>query len=122
MANILSDLLRQVAIYWPVGGLTESGRRDYSSVTAVEVPCYWSNEVASFTDVIGRRLDYNCKIITSYEIQQEGVLWLTTAKVTDPAGTGLAQIPSSIPMHQKVRYVERYFSLDANEVMFKGYM
>ncbi len=122
MANILSDLLNQIAIYWPVGALTESGRRDYSAVTAVEIPCYWANEVASFTDVVGRRLDYNCRIITSYEIQQEGVLWLSTAKPSDPAGTALSQIPSSIPMHQKIRYVERYFSLDADETMFKGYM
>jgi len=122
MGNILSDLLYQVAVYWPVGGLTESGRRDYSSVTAVEIPCHWANEVAMFKDVIGKSLNYNCRVITSYDIQQDGVLWLSTAKITDPVGTALASAPASLPMHQKIRYVERYFSLDATEAMYKGYM
>lgn len=119
---ILKHLLHQVALYWDVGELTESGRRDYSAITPIEIPVHWTNEVTYETTVTGQVIKATSKVLTSYEVKQHGVLWLSTATSRSSAGTALLQVPANVPTNQTIEYVERHYSISVDETLYKAYI
>lgn len=122
MPQILPKLLYQVAIYWDIGILTETGRRDYASVVPIEVACHWTNELNFTPSNDGRTPKSTARVLTLVEVVEGGVLWLTSATTNDPAGTGLAQIPSAIPYHNKIEHIERHYSISADEILYKAFI
>lgn len=117
--NILPELLYQVAVYWPIGELTQTGRRDYSSVTPVEIYCHWKNGTHGVTRTDGTSITATAKVYTNYKVVQGGVLWLSDYTKADNAGLALASKPSSVPTHQKIEQVERVFSVSGDEVLYE---
>lgn len=120
MTLILSELLNQVAVYWPIGELTQKGRRDYSSVTPIEIYCHWLNDTGGVTRTDGKSLLSTAKVMTNYAITEGGVLWLSSYTRNDPAGLALASKPSSVPTHQTVEQVQRIYSVSADEVLYEA--
>ena len=122
MVLILPDLLNQVAIYWAPGLVTQSGRRDYSAITPIEVACHWRYETLKEYTVANKRLLVTAMVLTMVEVEEGGVLWLTSATYEDAAGTGLAEIPSSIPYNQEIEHVEHHYSIHADEKLYKSFL
>jgi len=122
MVDILPGLLNQVAIYWPIGALTQSGRRDYASVTPVEVACHWTYEVTYKTTPAGQLPKSSARVLTLVEVVEGGLLWLSTATINDEPGTALAQIPVTVPTNNTIEVVERHYSISADEILYKAYV
>jgi len=116
---ILPELLYQVAVYWPIGAITQTGRRDYTAVTPVEIFCYWNNGTHGVTKTDGKGITAVAKVITNYQVVQGGVLWLSNYTKADPAGLALASKPSTVPTHQMIEQVERVFSVSGDEILYE---
>ena len=120
MSKMLPELLKQVALYWEQGEVTATGRRDYSGVTPIEIPCHWKNEIVRFNTNDGTVMKTHAFVWTSYEVKQGGVLWLSSALTSAPAGTALAETPSAIPTNQLIEDVERHWSVEGDEVLYQA--
>jgi len=117
---ILPDLLYQVALYWSPGDLQEDGERDYDSVTPIEIPCHWSHTHSETVDLQGEVYLSSATVQTSTPILRRGVLWLSTAKVSDVAGTALSQVPATIPMNQIIQNVKVIPDVQGEEILYEA--
>lgn len=84
--------LKQVAVYWPPNPADSEGRITYQD--PVEIPCRWTDTQEEFIDMEGNRKISRSKVLANTDMAPQGVLWLSTAKVSDPAGTAIAQLTS----------------------------
>lgn len=119
MTNILGCLLQKIAIYWPKGPVGTSGLRDYSLVTPIEVPVHWVDRAIESIDIDGEMFITASVINTSTRLEIRGVLFLTTATINDPVGTGLLTIPSKVPLKNIIQRVETHPDIEASETLYK---
>lgn len=94
MPSIIKKMLKQVLIYWPPTAAGADGRPAYTS--PVEVRCRWEDTQEEYRNASGATVLSKCVVYTGVDVAVNGLLWLTTAKPKDPAGTALAQLPEGL--------------------------
>lgn len=114
--NILNDcLLTKIAIYYPPGEVNEDGER--AQGTPVERKCHWEQTNDESIDVNGKTFMSEATIYMKDLVKVSGWLWLSSATVKDPPGTGLSQAPASAPNNQIIKNVEIIRDIDNTESM-----
>jgi len=88
--GLLKKVRKQVAVYWEPGHPDESGQEGFGN--PIEIKCRWTDITAMEVKDNGDQFMSRAIVIVDRQLRLDGVLWLSTAKVTDPAGTALGQL------------------------------
>jgi hypothetical protein len=93
--TLIQRMLEQVAVYWAPAGKTDQGRQNFAP--PVEVACRWDEVTVEFLDPKTNTMTLSkAKVYVGSAVKMVGVLWLSTARKNDGAGTALAQLISDI--------------------------
>jgi len=89
--RLIQRMLGQVAVYWvPTGKKDDHGRPLWSD--PIEIFCRWDNVTEQFMDKNGDLAVSNAKVYVDREVDNDGVLWLSSATRKDPPGTALGEL------------------------------
>lgn len=83
-------MLTDLAVYWAPTGTDDTGRKTYAS--PVEVACRWEEAGQEFMDPAGNRRVSTAVVYTNQDTEPLGVLWHSTKKVTDTAGSAIDEL------------------------------
>lgn len=119
----MSDIVKmcvQRAVYWPPTSADGYGRPGYG--TAVELLVRWQDEQKEFLDDKSNRNVSNAVVYVLADLAIGGVLWLSTKRKKDAAGTGLAECvypdaPLSNAGAYKIRQVAKFPDERAKEYL-----
>jgi hypothetical protein len=88
--DILEDMLTDLAVYWAPVGPDDTGRKTYAA--PVEVKCRWEEAGQEFMDPAGNRRVSTAVVYTDVDTEPLGVLWHSTKKVGDTAGSAISEL------------------------------
>ena len=114
------NLLTKIAIYWPLGTLNEDGERGYG--VPEERDCHWESKKQEITDAAGKVFVSDATVFMNGLVMVGGHLWLSSATVLDPPGTGLAEAPEIPPNHPIIRQVGINPDIDNYETLYKAFL
>ena len=123
MSDILPELLKQIAVYWPPGAADRDNIK--SPGTAREIACRWNPKQIDRVDAQGSTYVSTAQIYhEDANVALEGYFWLSTYTTDDPAGSALAAAPtgSNIPKNKRVKETEHVPDVDNDEQLYMAFV
>lgn len=133
--DVLDDMCRQVAIYWPPSFESPSGQPTFTA-HPVEILVRWEQTTDVFIDRSGNEATSKAEVWVREEVQQLGVLWLSPYSVDDPPGSALQAlapgsgapgdsspfVPFNNPDVYEIRRYEEVPTFDNDDVEMIAYL
>jgi hypothetical protein len=91
--RIITRMLKQRLVYWAYAGVDNFGKPKFSP--PVEIRGRWEDCNEQFTAPNLVTSVSSAKVYVGQDVLVKGVLWLSTKRWTDPAGSAIAQLVST---------------------------
>ena len=123
--SLLDTMLIHVVVYWPPLRNDEHGNKRFG--TPIEIKARWEYATRELLDERGNVTSIMSKVYLAEDVQQLGVLWLSTAKPSDPGGTALAQLTDATKPFRnagagEIRKFAKTFTIDGTQALRTVYL
>lgn len=113
--DILDDMRRQRAVYWPPAEINEFGKIGYGPPQEIRVR--WEGVNEAFVTPAGQTLQSKAKVYPGQDLELQGYLWLGKAsQLTDSAN------PKGNPDAYEIKRFDKIPTVDADDFLRVAYL
>lgn len=113
--DILDDMRRQKAVYWPPGGFDDFGKVSYGDPQEIRVR--WEDINEAFTTPGGQTLQSRAKVYAGQDLELQGYLWLgRKSQLTDAAH------PKNNENAYEIKRFDKLPTVDGDEFLRTAYL
>lgn len=106
--RILKKMRRQIAVHWPVIGVTREGKKTYGDPE--ELVVRWEDCNDQFLDQNGSLQTSKAKVYTGVDLKLMSVLWLSSQMLGSSPGSALEELTDPVnPLKNPNAYAVRKF-------------
>lgn len=92
--RLLTKMLRQKVVYWSYAGVDNFGKPKYNA--PIEIKARWEDVVEQYLRADLVEATSLAKVYVDRDLTVKGVLWLSTKKASDAAGSAIAELTDQV--------------------------